>query len=65
MLDNEAVKSLITPEQISQVESMSQGLQFQEDNEAYNFDSKLKSLEENLLPWNITKILLIQHKCEL
>lgn len=55
LLDNEAVKSLITPEQISQVESMSQGLQFQEDNEAYNFDSKLKSLEENLLPWNITK----------
>ncbi|CAI4063442.1 hypothetical protein N7582_002413 [Saccharomyces uvarum] len=55
LLDNEAVKNLITPEQISQVESMNQGLQFQEDNESYNFDSKLKSLEENLLLWNITK----------
>lgn len=55
LLDNENAKKLITPEQVSEVESMSQGLQFQEDNEFFNFDEKLTKLEENLLPWNATK----------
>lgn len=55
LLDNENAKKLITPEQVSEVESMSQGLQFQEDNEFFNFDEKLLKLEENLLPWNATK----------
>lgn len=55
LLDNESAKKLIYPEQVSEVESMSQGLQFQEDTEFYNFDEKLAKLEENLLPWNATK----------
>lgn len=55
LLDNESAKKLITPEQVSEVESMNQGLQFQEDNEFFNFDEKLLRLEENLLPWNATK----------
>ena len=55
LLDNESAKKLIYPEQVSEVESMSQGLQFQEDTDFYNFDEKLAKLEENLLPWNATK----------
>lgn len=55
LLDNESAKKLITPEQVSEVESMNQGLQFQEDNEYFNFDEKLLKLEDNLLPWNATK----------
>ncbi|QLL30231.1 hypothetical protein HG536_0A00480 [Torulaspora globosa] len=55
LLDNESAKKLITPEQVSEVESMNQGLQFQEDNEFFNFDEKLLKLEENLLPWNAAK----------
>lgn len=55
LLDNENAKKLISPEQVSEVESMNQGLQFQEDSEFFNFDEKLLKLEENLLPWNATK----------
>ncbi|CCD24029.1 histone acetyltransferase NDAI_0C03690 [Naumovozyma dairenensis CBS 421] len=55
LLDNEHTRKLITPEQVSEVETTSQGIQFQEDNEWFNFDDKLKRLEENLLPWNATK----------
>ncbi|CAR27814.1 hypothetical protein ZYGR_0N03000 [Zygosaccharomyces rouxii] len=55
LLDNESAKKLILPEQVSEVESMNQGLQFQDDTESYNFDEKLAKLEENLLPWNATK----------
>lgn len=55
LIDNEYAKKLITPEQVAEVESMGQGLQFQEDSETYNFDEKLTKLEENLLPWNATK----------
>lgn len=55
LLDNESAKKLITPEQVSEVESMNQGIQFQEDNEFFNFDEKLLKLEENLLPWNAAK----------
>lgn len=55
LLDNENAKKLISPEQVSEVESMNQGLQFQEDSELFNFDEKLLKLEENLLPWNATK----------
>lgn len=55
LLDNENAKKLISPEQVSEVESMNQGLQYQEDSELFNFDEKLLKLEENLLPWNATK----------
>ncbi|CCK70401.1 histone acetyltransferase KNAG_0E01350 [Huiozyma naganishii CBS 8797] len=55
LLDNENTKKLMSPEQISEVESMSHALQFMEDNENYNFDEKLLKLEEELLPWNITR----------
>lgn len=55
LLDNESAKKLISPEQVSELESMSQGLQFWEDNENFNFDENLLKLEENLLPWNSTK----------
>ncbi|CCF60033.1 hypothetical protein KAFR_0I02540 [Kazachstania africana CBS 2517] len=55
LLDNENTKKLLLPEQVAEVESMSHGLQFWEDNENYNFDEKLLKLEENLLPWNVTK----------
>ncbi|CCC70694.1 hypothetical protein NCAS_0F02100 [Naumovozyma castellii] len=55
LLDNESTRKLITPEQVSEAESMSQGLQFHDDNEFFNFDEKLLKLEENLLPWNATK----------
>lgn len=55
LLANENTKKLISPEQVSEVESMNYGLQTLEDNENYNFDEKLAKLEENLLPWNTTK----------
>lgn len=55
LLDKENTKKLLTPEQVAEVESMSQGLQFMEDNQNFNFDEKLMRLEEKLLPWNITK----------
>lgn len=55
LLDNESAKKLITPEQVSEVESMYHGLQIQEDNELYNYDKDLRQLEENLLPWNASR----------
>ncbi|CCH60486.1 hypothetical protein TBLA_0C06940 [Henningerozyma blattae CBS 6284] len=55
LLNNANARNLISPEQISEVESMGQGLQFKQDNELFNFDRKLVNLEENLLPWNSTK----------
>lgn len=55
LLDNENTKKLISPEQVAEVESMSQGMQFSDDNLNFNFDEKLVRLEENLLPWNATK----------
>lgn len=55
LLDKDNTKKLLSPEQVAEVESMSQGLQFMEDNQAFNFDEKLVKLEEKLLPWNITK----------
>lgn len=54
-LDSESIRKLITPEQITEMESMGQGVQFKNDNELYNFDDRLLKLEENLLPWNSTK----------
>lgn len=56
--DNENVKRMITPEDVSMIESMYQGQQFQDDNDLYNFDDKLAKLEENLIPWNATKNFL-------
>ncbi|SMN20422.1 similar to Saccharomyces cerevisiae YGR274C TAF1 TFIID subunit (145 kDa), involved in RNA polymerase II transcription initiation [Maudiozyma saulgeensis] len=55
LLDNESIKKLISPEQVCELESMSQGLQFWADNENFNFDDESLQLEENLLPWNSTK----------
>ncbi|KAK5960135.1 histone acetyltransferase PWA37_002628 [Arxiozyma heterogenica] len=54
-LDKDNTKKLLSPEQIAEVEAMSQGLQFMEDNENFNFDDKLVKLEEKLLPWNISR----------
>ncbi|SCU79541.1 LADA_0B01398g1_1 [Lachancea dasiensis] len=56
--DNENVKKMIIPEDVSLTESMYQGQQYQEDNELYNFDEKLRKLEENLIPWAATKNFL-------
>lgn len=58
LLDNENVKKMITPEDVSLVESMYYGQQFQEDIESYNFDEKARELEENLIFWNATKNFL-------
>lgn len=55
LLDNESIKKLILPEQVCELESMSQGLQFWADNENFNFDDETLQLEESLLPWNSTK----------
>ncbi|CUS22500.1 LAQU0S05e06788g1_1 [Lachancea quebecensis] len=56
--DNENVKKMITPEDVSLTESMYQGQQYQEDNEFFNCDEKLVKLEENLIPWAATKNFL-------
>ncbi|SCU86713.1 LANO_0C08966g1_1 [Lachancea nothofagi CBS 11611] len=56
--DNENVKKMIIPEDVSLTESMYHGQQYQEDNELYNFDEKLRKLEENLIPWAATKNFL-------
>ncbi|BAP69691.1 transcription initiation factor TFIID subunit 1 [Kluyveromyces marxianus] len=58
LLDNENVKKMITPEDVSLVESMYYGQQFQEDIDFYNFEEKAKELEENLIFWNATKNFL-------
>ncbi|KAG0669546.1 hypothetical protein C6P45_003617 [Maudiozyma exigua] len=57
-LDNESIKKLISPEQVCEIETMSQGLQFWADNENFNFNNEQLELEENLLPWNSTKNFL-------
>ncbi|SCW02106.1 LAFE_0E14312g1_1 [Lachancea fermentati] len=56
--DNENVKKMIIPEDVSLTESMFQGQQYQEDTDFYNFDEKLRKLEENLIPWAVTKNFL-------
>ncbi|SCU98687.1 LAMI_0F15874g1_1 [Lachancea mirantina] len=56
--DNENVKKMIVPEDVALAESMFQGQQYQEDNETYNFDEKLRKLEENLIPWSVSKNFL-------
>ncbi|SCV02454.1 LAME_0H00892g1_1 [Lachancea meyersii CBS 8951] len=56
--DNESVKKMIIPEDVSLTESMYQGQQFQDDNEQFNVDEKLIKLEENLIPWAATKNFL-------
>lgn len=58
LLDNENLKKMITPEDVSLVESMYYGQQFQDDMEFYNFDEKAKELEDNLILWNATKNFL-------
>ena len=58
LLDNESIKKLISPEQVCEIETMSQGLQFWADNENFNFNDEQLELEENLLPWNSTKNFL-------
>ncbi|CAH03026.1 histone acetyltransferase [Kluyveromyces lactis] len=58
LLDNENVKKMVTPEDVSLVESMYYGQQFQEDIDFYNFDERAKELEENLIFWNATKNFL-------
>ncbi|SCU86475.1 LAFA_0E00980g1_1 [Lachancea sp. 'fantastica'] len=56
--DNESVKKMIVPEDVSLTESMYHGQQFQDDNEQFNIDEKLIKLEENLIPWAATKNFL-------
>lgn len=58
LLDNENLKKMITPEDVSLVESMSYGQQFLDDMDLYNFDQKSTELEENLIPWNASRNFL-------
>ncbi|AGO13552.1 AaceriAGL330Wp [[Ashbya] aceris (nom. inval.)] len=58
LLDNENVKKMISPEDVSMLESMYAGQQFQDDTDMFNFNPKLRTLEENLIPWNATKNFL-------
>ncbi|AMD21961.1 HFR106Cp [Eremothecium sinecaudum] len=58
LLDNENVKKMISPEDVSLIESMYAGQQFQDDTDMYNFNAKLRNLEENLIPWVATKNFL-------
>ncbi|AET40379.1 histone acetyltransferase Ecym_5644 [Eremothecium cymbalariae DBVPG len=58
LLDNENVKKMISPEDVSLIESMYAGQQFQEDTDLFNFNLKLRNLEESLTPWNATKNFL-------
>ena len=55
LLDNESVRKLISPELVSEVDTMHAGLQSLEDNKNYNVDDKLIKLEESLLPWNTSR----------
>lgn len=58
LLDNENVKKMISPEDVSLTESMYSGQQYHDDSSMFNFDEKLHRLEENLIPWNASKNFL-------
>ena len=49
------MRKLISPELVSEVDTMHAGLQSLEDNKNYNVDDKLIKLEESLLPWNTSR----------